>query len=427
MTSSPTDPKHPGCIDGCCHWATFSLTEGSQGLNIPYCPYYPTLPKLQNSWDLCQFIAPRWDIKRNLMLPTAIFTYLKQSSTACRIWTKSRICERGYLGIDRQSEWCFKDWWVYEGTTSIFRLVTSQKLRHVRSSKTWCWKCRQGTSIPISELESGVIVYYSWCCWWYIKLQSFHRPFRWLAELNLPPSIVLQKISEKKRYSGKVLFQENGTLKGLLQPHGSFLWPRFFKPTDSESNFELCIQGIHPSSQSESTKPGFPLLSIIFPSKFLCHRRKGSGGPWRETRNNTEDLRLTEKVYHKIVDVLCLLYFLLQGIFHSHVPCSFIRLIASILTSRSIIMWPSLPSVAIVVIIVRIFHFASGNFTLKPSHSVQDSVALSCNVCDLCLASEIIKTLKNPPVFKRGLTISLLWEKGSQMQIGTSSKLEQPQ
>ena len=136
-----------------------------------------------------------------------------------------------------------------------------------------------------------------------------------------------------------MLFQENGTLKGLLQPHGSFLWPRFFKPTDSESSKEFI-----PALNLNQPNLGFPCCRSFFRPNFCATVAKVAVD--LEARPGTEDLRLTEKVYHKNVDVLCLLYFLLKGIFH--VPCSFIRVIASILTSRSIIMWPSLSSVVIV-------------------------------------------------------------------------------
>lgn len=168
---------------------------------------------------------------------------------------------------------------------------------------------------------------------------------------------------------------------------------------------------------------GFPCCRSFFRPNFCATVAKVAVD--LEARPGTEDLRLTEKVYHKNVDVLCLLYFLLKGIFHSHVPCSFIRVvIASILTSPSIIMWPSLSSVVIGgSSSFRNFHFASGTFTLKPSHSVQDSVALSCNVCDLCLAlAKSSNSEKNLPRLQKGVWLEVCYEKRA-----VKCKLEQPQ
>lgn len=61
---------------------------------------------------------------------------------------------------------------------------------------------------------------------------------------------------------------------------------------------------------------GFPCCRSFFRPNFCATVAKVAVD--LEARPGTEDLRLTGKVYHKNVDVLCLLYFLLKGIFHSH-------------------------------------------------------------------------------------------------------------
>ena len=187
-------------------------------------------------------------------------------------------------------------------------------------------------SIPISELESGVIVYYSWCCWWYIKLQSFHRPFRWLAELNHPPSIVLQTISEK------ILWQDAVPREWHSQRFAATTW--IFPVTSvNSSRLRLGVKkktgklwAMHPNSSqlsiSISQTWASPAVDHSFRPKFRATVAKVAVD--LEERPGTEDLRLAEKVYHKNVDVLCLLHFLLKGIFHSHarllelLPCLYL-------------------------------------------------------------------------------------------------------